>query len=112
MEILYHYVDKSYSWGWGIIPTIAAVALALWILIVIIDKVRGKSYDDNTRFFAGCCLVIILFTGIVSASGANKTTYDVYKVTVDETAIDYTEFLNIYEIIDQEGKIYTIKYRN
>lgn len=112
MEILYHYVDHSYSWGWGIIPTIAAIALALWFLIIIIDKVCRKSYDNNTRFFAGCCLVIILFVGIVSSSVAHKTTYDVYKVILDETAIDYPEFLDIYEIIDQEGKIYTIKYRN
>lgn len=112
MEILYHYVDNSYSWGWGIIPTIATIAFALWFLIIIIDKVCGKSYDSNTRFFAGCCLIIILFVGIVSAAVAHKTTYDIYKVTVDETAVDYTEFLNTYEIIDQEGKIYTIKYRN
>lgn len=111
MEILYHYIDNYYTWGWSPITTICAIALALWFGIVIIDKVYKKSYDSNTRFFAGCVLVVILFAGVCSAAVATKNSYDVYKVTIDENAIDYVEFLNTYEIIGQEGKIYTVKYR-
>ena len=33
-----------------------------------------------------------------------------YKVTIDDT-VSLTEFYEKYEIIDQEGKIYTIKFK-
>jgi hypothetical protein len=112
MEILYHYIENHYDWGWSPITTLCAAALMIWLGIVIIDKVYKKSYDTNTRFFAGCALAIILFAGACSAAVATKNSYDVYKVTIDETAIDYIEFLNTYEIIDQEGKIYVIKERD
>ena len=111
MEILYHYVYTYRTWGWSPFTTICAAALAIWLGILIIDKIYKKSYDNDTKFCAACALVVILFAGIVSATIATKNSYDVYKVTIDENAIDYVEFLNTYEIIDQEGKIYTVKYR-
>ena len=111
MEILYHYIDNYHTWGWSPITTLCAAAFGIWLGIIIIDKIYKKSYDSNTRFFAACALVTILFVGIISASIAKKVSYDVYKVTIDESSIDYVEFLDTYEILEQEGKIYTIKYR-
>lgn len=111
MEILYHYIDTYFTWGWSPFTTLCAAALVIWFGIFIVDKIYKKSYDDNTKFFAACVFVFILFAGILSMSLGKKVSYDVYKVTIDESSIDYVEFLDTYEILGQEGKIYTIKYR-
>lgn len=111
MEILYHYIDTHCTWGWSPFTTICAAALAIWFGILIVDKIYKKSYDNNTRFFAACVFVVIVLSGIMSAAISKKVSYDVYKVIIDESSIDYVEFLDTYEILEQEGKIYTIKYR-
>ena len=56
--------------------------------------------------FAGC------FIGLVPAVAIEIKTdtidYIEYKVTVDDS-VPMNEFLDKYEILDQEGKIYTVK---
>ena len=54
----------------------------------------------------------MLFTTAFIIGLTNKTTpaYTEYKVTIDDS-VSFTEFTEKYEIIDQEGKIYTVKER-
>ena len=43
-------------------------------------------------------------------SNEDSIKYIQYKVTIDET-VSMVEFMDKYEIIDQEGKIYTVRER-
>lgn len=61
------------------------------------------------------CMVLgtCLFIGLAScASTENKNDINhiEYKVTIDDS-VSMNEFLDKYEILDQEGKIYTVKER-
>lgn len=65
-------------------------------------------------------ILICLFVGIVGGSFIGlmigeafhtPTAYEThYKVTIEDS-VSMNEFLDKYEIIDQEGKIYTVKER-
>ena len=71
------------------------------------------------QLFANCydiapwisLVVVIAFTVVAILSGIpNKNNVDrtEYKVTIDDS-VSMNEFLYKYEILDQEGKIYTVK---
>ena len=69
----------------------------------------------NERIILGfiCMILSVSFIFIGSLGGiCRKTDIDhiEYKVTVDDS-VSMNEFLNKYEILDQEGKIYTVKER-
>ena len=63
------------------------------------------------------CIIMGLIGGaIIGGMGgwllAEPTEYETeYKVTIDD-AVSMNEFLERYEIIDQEGKIYTVREKN
>ena len=58
------------------------------------------------------CLVLIVVSVVIVCLGviSNKNSIDYieYKVTIDDS-VSMNEFTDKYEIIDQEGKIYTVK---
>ena len=63
----------------------------------------------------GCICLIAMFASIIVAGlGGSKSKTDInhieYKVTIDDS-VSMNEFLDKYEILDQEGKIYTVKER-
>ena len=63
----------------------------------------------------GCiCLVMIIASIIVVCLGDSKSKTDIsyieYKVTIDDS-VSMTEFMDKYEILDQDGKIYIVKER-
>ena len=61
------------------------------------------------------CFVLVLASLALIVLGAtsnkNSIKYIEYKVAIDES-VSLVEFYDKYEILDQEGKIYTIKERN
>lgn len=52
--------------------------------------------------------IILMLLGVVSDNTNPK--YIEHKVIIDES-VSMTEFMDKYEIIDQEGKIYTVRER-
>ena len=62
------------------------------------------------------CLVLgimggAMLGGVLGDVAKTPTAYEThYKVTIDDS-VSMNEFLDKYEIIDQEGKIYTVKER-
>lgn len=60
------------------------------------------------------CLVLALGSILVGTLGVSENKTDVnhieYKVTIDDS-VSMNDFLDKYEILDQEGKIYTVKER-
>ena len=69
----------------------------------------------NERIILGfICIALALGSVIVGFLGSMYSKTDIshieYKVTIDDS-VSMNEFLDKYEIIDQEGKIYTVKER-
>ena len=58
------------------------------------------------------CITTSLIVGLVATCTDHFKEYShiEYKVTIDDS-VPMNEFLDKYEIIDQEGKIYTVKER-
>ena len=66
-------------------------------------------------------ILVCTFLGIIGGAmcgcvigdvGATPTAYEThYKVTIDDS-VSMNDFLDKYEIIDQEGKIYTVKEKD
>ena len=69
----------------------------------------------NERIILGfICIALVLGSVIVGGLGGTYSKTDIsyieYKVTIDDS-VSMNEFLYKYEILDQEGKIYTVKER-
>ena len=69
---------------------------------------------DDHNILACICLVMIIASIVVACLGGTISKTDInhieYKVTIDDS-VSMNEFLDKYEILDQEGKIYTVKER-
>lgn len=66
------------------------------------------------RGLLGLCLslVISLMIGVPAFSKEKQLEYEIqYKVTISDE-VSMNDFLERYEIIDQEGKIYTVRENN
>lgn len=61
------------------------------------------------------CFVLMACSMVAAILGGTDNKHSVnhieYKVTIDES-VSMTEFMDKYEIIDQEGKIYTVKEKD
>ena len=99
---IYNTVLPEYWLGIGLVVGFAFVAC------------MAACFASN-RIIAGLiCIALALGSGIVGSLGGTYSKTDInhieYKVTIDDS-VSMNEFLDKYEIIDQEGKIYTIKER-
>lgn len=89
-----------------------------WLIITLFGTLVGWVADTNNRvsgWFTGltisCILGFVLSIGIGTLP-FKPTAYETqYKVTVSDE-VPMNEFLERYEIIDQEGKIYTVRERD
>ena len=100
--------------------TIYNTILPDWCLILGLMGAFVSIYV-TIQLFADCydvapwisLLVVIAFTVVAILGGIpnkNNVDYIEYKVTIDDS-VSMNEFLYKYEILDQEGKIYTVKER-
>ena len=95
--------------------TIASSVLALHFLIILIIEIYAKfkypkiikEYKAMIILFIG--LIFSIFTTIICVIFTVKKTYNItnYKVTFSDE-ISFNEVVEKYDIIDQEGLIYTI----
>ena len=73
-----------------------------------------RAYHDLEDAVAGCLvgtLIGLLVWALIGLGTSKPTAYEThYKVTIDDS-VSMNEFLDKYEILDQEGKIYTVKER-
>lgn len=89
------------------------VPLLLCIMILSFIGMLIDLFNDLTDgiigAFLGCILGIFIYAIIFHAIVPDK--YIKYKVTISED-VSMTEFYEQYEIIDVDGKIYTIREKN
>ncbi len=101
-------VGVNYTTNWWL-------AGFIWIGCIIIGGLIGFLLEDIYKLetalvtsFIGA-MVGLLIWFLVAGFGYHPTSYEThYKVTIDDS-VSMNEFLDKYEILDQEGKIYTVK---
>ena len=98
---------------WWFILLGAGLGFLVSLIAAIIDGVSLK-FEWIHISFVLACTVVGCFIGLIPAALCEIETdtidYIEYKVTVDDS-VSMNEFLDKYEILDQEGKIYTVKER-
>lgn len=96
----------SYTWGWswgGFIAAIFAIFLFVISILCAIDGTGGEIF-----------LVAGIFVGMLSlfifAHTKPAKTINTYSVIIDDSVL-MTEFYDKYEVLDIQGKIFTITER-
>jgi len=68
-----------------------------------------SNLQSPTLFLTGMVLLIIGIIGYIIGNNnpISKTPHQEYKVTISDE-LSYSDFTSKYEVLDQEGKIYTV----
>lgn len=86
------------------------VIIVVFIIFFIISLILILYSGIDLEFLAP--LISLLITALILKPYSDMTTYETgryeYKVTIDDS-VSMVEFLEKYEIVSQEGKIYTIR---
>lgn len=100
------------NWNWasflGVIGLSVVLSAFFSIMAGVVD---GR--DVGLAVFIGVNVIsLLLFGPIVGASTGEPTEHETqYKVTITDE-VPMNDFLERYDIITQEGKIYTVRERN
>ena len=99
-EIIYNTILPEWCIALGLILGVVFMVAAIFALF------------DNYNILGCIWLVVMIASIVVTCLGATLSKTDInhikYKVTIDDS-VSMNEFLDKYEILDQEGKIYTVK---
>jgi hypothetical protein len=100
------------SWNWrGFLSTVGLV----FFVTLIVSILAGVSDDWRlgvTIFLIAFIAGSALFGTLVGRTSGEPTEYETrYKVVIDDS-VSMNEFLEKYEIIDQDGKIYTVREKD
>lgn len=96
----------SYTWGWswgGFIIAIIAIFLVVISILCLVDGVGGEIF-----FIAG--IFVGMFSLFMFAHGKPAKTITTYSVIIDDSVL-MTEFYDKYEVLNIQGKIFTITER-
>ena len=106
-------VVTKYTFNWQTFWITALIMTALLALGGIVIYI-GTNYRNNVISF---CVILGAFIGVM-LGGAFGTLFNIpieyiteYKVIVSDE-VNFNEFQEKYEIINQEGKIYTIREKD
>ena len=103
-------VDTLFNWGAAAFSF--AIMLCIFLLIGVIMSACSRDWG---QIVVGMILGTIfgIFAGIIGGDADGiPTEYEThYKVTISDE-VSMNDFLERYEILDQEGKIYTVREKN
>ena len=83
------------------------VAFVATIVIGIIAGILCRDISGGFIFAIMTFVICVLIFGVFKVGSYETGKYE-YKVVIDDS-VSMNEFLDKYEILDQEGKIYTVK---
>ena len=96
----------SYTWGWTWTGFMMGILAILCIVISILCMIDGTGGDI---FFIAAIFVGMLSLFIFAHAKPAKT-INTYSVIIDDS-VSMTEFYDKYEVLNIEGKIFTITER-
>lgn len=99
---------NSYTHGNDIAFIISIVVLILMGLIILINFIDGyiNGFSENHASIWITCISITLSFGVLAIMTHENPTY--YEVLIGDE-VSMTEFTQRYEIVKQEGQIFTVK---
>ena len=96
---------------WWLVPVFSGLGFLIGLIAVIINWI-DFGFDSDGILTVIACVIVGAYLGFFGAIILEHKTDTVdrieYKVTIDDS-VSMNEFLDKYEILDQEGKIYTVK---
>jgi uncharacterized protein YacL len=98
---------------WWFIVLFASVGLLIGLIIAIVDWINLGFDSKHIGFIIVCSLFgayIGLLGAVMSEHETDTVDYIEYKVTISED-VPLVDFVEKYEILEQEGKIYTVRER-
>ena len=102
-------VATAYAWNW--LTYFITVGIVEFIFIVFALITEKNGFED-VLLGAIVGLFVGTLIGILPAKMTKPSEYETqYKVTISDE-VPMNAFLERYEIIDQEGKIYTVRDKN
>ena len=105
---VYEYTES----GW-LLFLFLGIGFVIGLILAIIEWV-DFGFNSDVIFCIICCTAIGFFTGFLTVGASMEPTdtvdYVEYKVTISDD-VNFNEFMDKYEILGQEGKIYTVRGR-
>ena len=90
---------------WGLAIVLALIVFAIFLLFDPLDE------KEFSVWRIGCAIMVAIFSfSILALFCVDTTEVAQYKVLIDET-VSFVEFNEKFEVVDQEGEIYTIRER-
>ena len=107
IEILNTFVEEGGGFSEGILAIVVGI-ISIAGIISAIDFSMNYRYDDVAcaTFIFSIILLFLSIVGIYQSFFKEDTTY--YQVIIDDS-VSMVEFNEKYDIVEVEGKIYTIK---
>lgn len=105
-------VAVSFSFNWSAFWIAFGVAFGILSITGIVVGVKTYDLSSAVVCITSGIILGLIFGGISGDEFADPTEYEThYKVTISDE-VSMNDFLERYEILDQEGKIYTVRERN
>lgn len=102
-------VKFSFNWAWFWITTIVIMVISI---ILAINLAKDCGYKTAIHFLVFCLIVSCMAGFAFGKIFENPIEYEnIYKVTITDE-VPMAEFMDKYEVIEQEGKIYTVRERD
>jgi hypothetical protein len=102
-------VGIDFVFNWSVAYIAFGVILAVGIVIGILKSVAEEDWVYMIGVPLICLVIGLLFGTLLGRATELPINYETqYKVTISDE-VSMNEFLDKYEIIDQEGKIYTVR---
>ena len=103
-------VSKS-VFNWTALWIAAGIIVVFGVFAGFLIMLTEHDYFGLVAGILGGLFLSIMLSPLIGALCSTPVEYEThYKVTIDDT-VSMNEFLDTYEILGQEGKIYTVKER-
>lgn len=99
--------NTTYNWGFSVAGLVLGLFAIFCLVLTIIDLVYG---EDTLE--VGVVFVLMFSFGscffFATANSEKVLSHIEYKVIIEDN-VEFNEFLSHYEILEQDGEIYTVK---
>lgn len=102
-EIIYNTILPHWCLILGLIGAVISIYVTIELFL--------NCYDIEPWISLVVAIAFIVAAILSGIPNKNNVDHIEYKVTIDDS-VSMNEFLDKYEILDQEGKIYTVKERD
>lgn len=105
-------VVTAYAFSWSGFWIVAGIIFVMATIIGIINAIDSGDIAPLIAFVVSGALLGVMFGGLYGCIIQTPTEYATeYKVTISDE-VSMNDFLDEYEIIGQEGKIYIVREKD